>query len=58
MNTARKSGSTELPDGWRLMRLGDVAKVVTGSTPPREVYSAITTDVFGNRRITAGIKPS
>ena len=26
MNTARKSGSTELPDGWRLMRLGDVAE--------------------------------
>ena len=30
MNTARKSGSTELPDGWRLMRLGDVADVRSG----------------------------
>ena len=37
MNTSRKSDGTELPDGWRLMRLGDVAEVVTGSTPPRKV---------------------
>ena len=27
-----------LPEGWRLMRLGDVAEVVTGNTPPRDVH--------------------
>ena len=26
----------KLPDGWRVVRLGDIATVLTGTTPPRE----------------------
>ena len=37
MNTARKSGGTELLYGRRVVRLGDVASVDTGGTPRREV---------------------
>ncbi len=27
----------QIPKGWQLVRLGDVAAIVTGSTPPREI---------------------
>ena len=37
MNTTRKIADAELPDGWRMVRLGDVAQVDTGGTPSREV---------------------
>ena len=30
MNTSRKSDGTELPDGWRMVRMGDVADVRSG----------------------------
>ena len=28
---------TQVPNGWEVVRLGEVAEVLTGSTPPREV---------------------
>ena len=28
-------GATSIPDGWRLVRLGDVAEIDTGGTPSR-----------------------
>ena len=37
MSTARKCNGAELPDGWRMVRLGEVAQVDTGGTPSREV---------------------
>ena len=37
MSTTRKIADTELPDGWRMVRLGDIARVDTGGTPRREV---------------------
>ena len=37
MNTTRKIAHSELPDGWRMVRLGEVAQVDTGGTPSREV---------------------
>ena len=37
MSTARKHDDAELPDGWRLVRLGDVARVDTGGTPSRDI---------------------
>ena len=61
MNTARKSGGTELPDGWRIVGLGEVAEVafsnVDKRTVPEEraVLLCNYTDVFYNRRITAGM---
>ena len=48
MNTARKSGGTELPDGWRIVGLGEVAEVAFSNVDKRTVrkrglsYSAIT----------------
>ena len=42
---------TQVPDGWRLARLGDVAEVITGSTPPREVN-----EYFGGQ--VPWVKPS
>ena len=61
MNAARKSGGTELPDGWRIVGLGEVAEVafsnVDKRTVPEEraVLLCNYTDVFYNRRITAGM---
>ena len=61
MNTARKSGGIELPDGWRIVGLGEVAEVafsnVDKRTVPEEraVLLCNYTDVFYNRRITAGM---
>ena len=45
------TGKTHVPDGWRLARLGDLAEVVTGSTPSRS-----TTDYFGGS--VPWVKPS
>ena len=42
---------TQAPDGWRVARLGDVAEVITGSTPPREVN-----EYFGGQ--VPWVKPS
>ena len=36
-NRAMVVSKTQIPEGWRLVRLGDVAEVVTGNTPSREV---------------------
>ena len=32
------SSKAQIPEGWRLVSLGDVAEVVTGNTPPRDVH--------------------
>ena len=45
------TGRTHVPDGWRVERLGDVAEVITGSTPPREVN-----EYFGGQ--VPWVKPS
>ena len=37
MSTARKHDDGQLPDGWRMVRLGDVARVDTGGTPSRDI---------------------
>ena len=37
MNTGRKIADAELPDGWRMVRLGEAAQVDTGGTPSRDV---------------------
>ena len=34
MSTARKYDGAELPDGWRMVRLGDVAEAIMGQSPP------------------------
>jgi type I restriction enzyme, S subunit len=34
-NLSLTDDETPLPEGWRLVRLGDVCEVVTGGTPPR-----------------------
>ena len=58
MNTIRKQDNAELPDGWRVVRLGDVAEVafsgVDKRTNPEEtpVLLCNYTDVFYNERIT------
>ena len=37
MNTIRKHDDAKLPDGWRMVRLGEIAQVDTGGTPSRDV---------------------
>ena len=37
MSVTRKYDGADLPDGWRMVKLGDVARVDTGGTPRREV---------------------
>ena len=37
MNTIRKHDDAKLPDGWRMVRLGEIAHVDTGGTPSRDV---------------------
>lgn len=59
MSTDRKHTDGELPDGWRMARLGDVAEIrfsnVDKRTAPDETPVRLCnyTDVFYNRRITA-----
>ncbi len=61
MTALRKYHDDELPDGWRLVRLGDVAVVAFSSVDKRTVEDEIPvelcnyTDVFYNRRIHAGM---
>ena len=61
MSAGRKHGDGELPDGWRMVRLGDIAEVrfssVDKRTAPDETLVRLCnyTDVFYNRRITAGM---
>ena len=61
MSAARKIADTELPDGWRMVRLGDIADVAFSSvdkrTMPEEapVLLCNYTDVFYNQRITPNI---
>ena len=44
-------GQATIPEGWRLVRLGDAAEVVTGNTPPRE-----TSEYYGGS--VPWVKPS
>ena len=37
MSVTQKYDGADLPDGWRMVKLGDVARVDTGGTPRREV---------------------
>ena len=37
MSAVRIHGDGELPDGWQMVKLGDVARVDTGGTPSRDV---------------------
>ena len=61
MSTTRKHYPAALPDGWRMVRLGDVAEIrfsnVDKRTSPDETPVRLCnyTDVFYNRRITAGM---
>ena len=54
-------GETLIPDGWEVMRLGDVADVAFSSVDKRTVYGENPvelcnyTDVFYNRRIRPGM---
>ena len=41
----------QVPDGWQVVRLGNVAEVVTGNTPPRE-----TSEYYGGN--IPWVKPS
>ena len=36
MNTALKSDGAELPDGWRMVRLDEIADAIMGQSPPGE----------------------
>ena len=57
-----KRRSPQIPDGWRLVRLGDVADVSFSSVDKKIVDGELPvelcnyTDVFYNRRIRAGMK--
>jgi len=61
MTALRKYHDDELPDGWRLVRLGEVAVVAFSSVDKRTVEGEIPVelcnykDVFYNRRIHAGM---
>ena len=37
MNTTRKQDGAAVPDGWQMVKLGDVARIDTGGTPSRDV---------------------
>ena len=58
MSTARKYDGAELPDGWRVVRLGDIVDVAFSSVDKRTVPEETPvllcnyTDVFYNQRIT------
>ena len=65
MNTARKSGGTELLYGRRVVRLGDVASVDTGGTPRREVaeywdgnIAWMASTKINQSRVTSTAEPS
>ena len=55
------SGGTRLPDGWRMVRLGDVAVVAFSGVDKRTIDGELPvqlcnyTDVFYNRRILSGM---
>ncbi len=61
MSKTHKHDGAALPDGWRMVRLGDVAEIrfsnVDKRTSPDETRVRLCnyTDVFYNRRITAGM---
>ena len=60
-NRAMMSSKTQIPEGWRLVRLGDVAEVAFSGVDKRTIEGEFPvklcnyTDVFYNRRIQASM---